>query len=516
MEKKKPLLVSGLGILAEHLVSAAIALKRFPDAQIKFASMGVLPDVLDTVKGSEFGEIHLLGIGLGVADPARLDNSFRTLRRHGSKIVWYSAGHDVPAELPESLRELFEPHVGPKPELAAFIASELGVEADPLLALLDEKPKTDIARRWQERFKAAGWMFSNAHDFTALDSIVRDLARGTHPDDWNDAARTLVENYRSFGTRELQASGPKMRGVRKAIARIARSGIRRVLVTGESGVGKETVAQQLHVQSGRTGPYLSFNCATVARELVESRLFGHVKGAFTGAVADKPGLFRSASGGTLFLDEIAELPPDVQGVLLRVLQESVVQPMGASEEAKVDVLVVAATNRDLRERVREGKFREDLYWRLSAIQIRMPPLRERESDIAATARQIWSTLAPGRKPLGKEDVAAIQSYDWPGNVRELSNVLERAALFDDCTIPQLIDEERAEVARIALRDPAAGPDPVAPIPGSAPAGPENLDAAIRAHVRRVFDAHGQNLAETARALGIARGTARNYLRPPGP
>jgi two-component system response regulator PilR (NtrC family) len=307
-----------------------------------------------------------------------------------------------------------------------------------------------------------------------------------------------------------------MRGVRKAIARIARSGIRRVLVTGESGVGKETVAQQLHVQSGRTGPYLSFNCATVARELVESRLFGHVKGAFTGAISDKPGLFRSASGGTLFLDEIAELPYDVQGVLLRVLQENVVQPMGASEEAKVDVLVVAATNRDLRQRVREGLFREDLYWRLSVVQIRMPPLRERESDIAATARQIWSTLAPGRKPLSKEDLAAILAYDWPGNVRELSNVLERAALFDDCTIPQLVDEERAEIARLSLEDPAAGPDPAAPIPGSAPAGPENLDAAIRAHVRRVFDAHGQNIAETARALGIARGTARNYLRPPAP
>ena len=516
MEKKKPLLVSGLGILAEHLVSTAIALKRFPDAQVAFASMGVLPDVLDTVKGSEFGEIHLLGIGLGVADPVRLDASFRALRRHGSRIVWYSAGHDIPAELPESLRGLFEARVGPKPELAAFVASELGVEAAPLLALLDDKPKTDAARQWQERFKAAGWMFSNAHDFAALESIVRDLARGIAPNDWNDAARTLVKNYRSFGTRELQASGPKMRGVRKAIARIARSGIRRVLVTGESGVGKETVAQQLHVQSGRSGPYLSFNCATVARDLVESRLFGHVKGAFTDAKADSPGLFRSASGGTLFLDEIAELPRDVQGVLLRVLQENVVQPMGASEEVKVDVLVVAATNRDLRERVRAGEFREDLYWRLSVVQIRMPPLRERESDIAATARQIWSTLAPGRRPLSKEDLAAIGSYDWPGNVRELSNVLERAALFDDCTVPQLVEEERTEVARLSLEDPAAGPDPAAPVPAVAPAGPENLDAAIRAHVRRVFDAHGQNLAETARALGVARGTARGYLRTPAP
>lgn len=512
--KKKILLVSGLGILAEHLVATAIALKRFPGAQVAFASMGVLPDVLDGFKPSDFSEVHLLGIGLAAADPARLETSFSRLVKGGAKIVWYSAGHPVPDEIPFSVQALFEPHVG-EGSLAGFVARELGIEAAPLLATLVEKSPTDSARLWQERYKAAGWMFSNAHDFLALDQIVRDLALGVAPAKWGEPAQTLVRHWRRFGTRELQASGPAMRKVRKEIGRIAKSGVRRVLVTGESGVGKETVAQQLHVQSGRRGPYYAFNCATVARDLIESRLFGHVKGAFTDAKTDSPGLFRDASGGTLFLDEIAELPLDVQGVLLRVLQDGVVQPFGASQETKVDVLVVAATNSDLRELVRRREFREDLYWRLSVVQIRMPPLRERESDVAATAKQIWSCLVPKGKPLSREDLAAIQSYDWPGNVRELSNVLERATLFDDLTIPELVDEERAEVARLAAFDPAPGESaPAAPLPLSPPqpsgAG-ENLDEAVRAFVNRVYERHGRNLTETAKALGVSRNTARRHL-----
>jgi transcriptional regulator with PAS, ATPase and Fis domain len=514
-KSKKILLVSGLGILDQHVVATAIALRRFPGADIAFAAMGVLPDILEKRALANPDEVHLLGIGLAAADPGRLAKAFRGLRDLGAKIFWYSAGYDVPPEVPEDVRSLFEPHVGPEGGLAAFIASELGVKAEPLLALLDDKPKTETAKQWQERFRALGWRYSNEHDYPGLETTVKDLAEAKAPPDWGEGVQTLLRNYRIFGARELQASGPKMRTVRKEITRIARKGVRRVLVTGESGVGKETVAQQLHVQSGRPGPYLSFNCATVARDLVESRLFGHVKGAFTGADEDKPGLFRSASGGTLFLDEIAELPLDVQGILLRVLQDGVVQPMGSPKEEKVDVLVVAATNRDLGDLVRRRLFREDLYWRLSVFTIRMPPLREREGDIAATARRVWRSLAPDRKPLSKEDIDAIVSFEWPGNVRELSNVLERAAVFEDRTIPQLVAEERAEVARLAAFEPLPGePPPPAPLPLSPPpttgAG-ESLAEVVRAHVRRVWERHNRNLTTTAAALGVSRNTARRHL-----
>lgn len=276
-----------------------------------------------------------------------------------------------------------------------------------------------------------------------------------------------------------------------------------VLVTGESGVGKETVAQQIHVQSGRRGPFLAFNCATVAKDLLESRLFGHARGAFTGAVEASRGLFREADGGTLFLDEISELTHDVQGVLLRVLQEGMVHPAG-EPETKVDVRVVAATNRDLAALVREGSFRSDLYWRLSTIALEVPPLRARKEDFRAIVQDLWRSFAPGRRPVSDEDVALLAAWDWPGNVRQLSNVLERAAVFEDRTIADLLEDERAHGSERATPG-ADGTDPATP-GADAP-----LEDVVRAHVRAVWERHGKNASEAARILGISRNTLRAKL-----
>ena len=509
---RKILLLSGLGTLADHLVAAAIALRRFPGAELGFASMGLLPEKLREEAVAQYDEIHLLGIGLE-ANPTELENAFRTVHKRGASIVWHSAGFEIPPQISAEMRTMFEARVDAGKCLAAWLAKDLGVEAEPLLALLDDKVQTKAAQGWRKRITAVGWNFSNAHDLVPLRNTACDLADGLPEASWAEPVKTLIKHWEAFGTRELQASGPKMRRLLKDIRRIARSSARRVLVTGESGVGKETVAQQLHVQSGRRGPYISFNCATVASSLIESRLFGHVKGAFTDAKTAAPGLFQEAHGGTLFLDEIGELPLEVQGVLLRVLQDGVVQPVGAAKEVRVDVLVVAATNRDLREMVNQRLFREDLYWRLSVVQILMPPLRERGGDIAATAQQIWARLAPKGRPLTKDDLAAIEAYDWPGNVRELSNVLERATFFDDRTIPELVGEERAESARLAALSGAADAAPRAR--AAAPDGAdETLAAALRAHVRRVYERHGRNLTAAAAALGITRTTARNYLAAP--
>ena len=297
----------------------------------------------------------------------------------------------------------------------------------------------------------------------------------------------------------------------------------RVLVTGESGVGKETVAQQIHVQSGRRGPFLAFNCATVAKDLLESRLFGHAKGAFTGATEARPGLFREADGGTLFLDEIAELPPDLQGALLRALQEGRVQPVGEPREIAVDVRVVAATNRDLAAFVREGRFRADLYWRLSAVELAVPPLRERTAAFAAIARDLWRSFAPRRGALADADLALLAAWDWPGNVRQLANVLERAALFEDRTIAELLEEEKAKSERLRENGTgraALGPDGNGPCntrlgaatTETAPATRDApLDEVVRAHVRGVWERHGRNASEAARILGISRNTLRAKL-----
>ena len=208
-----------------------------------------------------------------------------------------------------------------------------------------------------------------------------------------------------------------------------------VLVTGETGTGKEGLARRLHDKSGRTGAFVVVNCASLPPELVESELFGHERGAFTGAVGAKRGLVLEADGGTLFLDEVGELPMEVQAKLLRLLQEREVRPLGGQRLIKVDVRVVAATWRDLRARIAEGAFREDLLYRLAVFELALPPLRERGDDVLLLARHVVEGFARqpgiGRRTLGRSAGAALRGHEWRGNVRELQAVLSRAAVLGD-------------------------------------------------------------------------------------
>jgi PAS domain S-box-containing protein len=215
-----------------------------------------------------------------------------------------------------------------------------------------------------------------------------------------------------------------------------------VLVLGESGVGKELVARAIHARSPRAeGPLVKVNCASIPKELFESEFFGHVKGAFTGAHRDRVGRFQLADGGTIFLDEVGEIPQDLQGKLLRVLQESEFERVGDDVTRSVDVRVIAATNRDLEQQVAEGKFREDLFYRLSVFPIEVPPLRQRREDVVQLAQHFLDVTCKdfGRKPLklNRNQVAAIQEYDWPGNVRELKNVIERAVILSQGNVLRL-------------------------------------------------------------------------------
>jgi DNA-binding NtrC family response regulator len=204
-----------------------------------------------------------------------------------------------------------------------------------------------------------------------------------------------------------------------------------VLITGESGTGKELVARATHDASGRSGAFVPVNCAAIPAELIESELFGHTDGAFTGARGSRPGLFETADGGTIFLDEIGDLPLPMQPKLLRVLQDGATRRIGSDRERRVKARVVAATNRDLENEVRTGKFREDLYWRLNVIQLNIPPLRKRPFDIPLLIEHFISRYAEasGEPPLevSAEALALLTAYSWPGNVRELENVIERAA-----------------------------------------------------------------------------------------
>ena len=232
-----------------------------------------------------------------------------------------------------------------------------------------------------------------------------------------------------------------------------------VLVLGESGVGKELVARAIHARSPRADePLVKVNCASIPKDLFESEFFGHVRGAFTGAHRDRVGRFQLADGGTIFLDEVGEIPLELQGKLLRVLQESEFERVGDDVTRSVDVRVIAATNRDLEELVENGEFREDLYYRLSVFPINVPPLRRRKEDVLQLAQHFLETTCKdfGRKPfkLTNRQVEAIRAYDWPGNVRELKNVIERAVILSkgDTLRLELSLPETSE----AVQDDAAG------------------------------------------------------------
>ncbi|HEU4536049.1 MAG TPA: sigma-54 dependent transcriptional regulator, partial [Polyangiaceae bacterium] len=231
----------------------------------------------------------------------------------------------------------------------------------------------------------------------------------------------------------LVGVSPALEQVRETIARVAASDAT-VLVLGESGTGKELVARSIHASSGRAkGPFVAVNCAALTPELLESTLFGHVRGAFTGAVNDHKGLFVAAHRGTLFLDEVSETPPAVQAKLLRVLQDRRYTRVGDALEQEADVRVVAASNRDLRQEVAEKRFREDLFYRLHVVPLAMPPLRERREDVTLLAEMFLERSAARHgvpvPRLGARALAALTSHSWPGNVRELANVIEAATLL---------------------------------------------------------------------------------------
>lgn len=243
-------------------------------------------------------------------------------------------------------------------------------------------------------------------------------------------AAVLLKEYSEASS--LIGHSPKIIEVYKEIALVAASRST-VLITGESGVGKELVAHALHRNSPRAGgPFIAINCGAITETLLESELFGHVKGSFTGAVSDKRGMFEEANGGTIFLDEIAETSLGLQVKLLRVLQEGEVRRVGSARAVHVDVRVLAATNRDLDREVKEGRFREDLYYRLSVVTLRVPPLRERIEDLpllAAHALKHAQDSGARATTISEEALALLSQYDWPGNVRELENTIEHAALY---------------------------------------------------------------------------------------
>ncbi|MDD1783040.1 sigma-54 dependent transcriptional regulator [Enterovibrio sp. ZSDZ35] len=313
---------------------------------------------------------------------------------------------------------------------------------------------------------------------------------------------------RSFPV-DIIGTAPKTEAMREMIARLAPSPAA-VLIEGESGTGKELVARALHALSARSGPFVPLNCGAIAPELLESELFGHVSGAFTGARKSKDGLFRVADKGTLFLDEIGEMPLSMQASLLRTLEQQTIRPVGAEREVNVDVRILAATNRSLLEEVEAGRFRKDLFYRLNVLAVELPPLRERIEDIALLLNHFSEMLARdmGLKPVVWSDteLLAMQYYEWPGNIRELKNTVERAILLGKPDVGQWLSDS----ARQAL-EPTNTHDVVVPQGEGYPLVWPLKDVE-RAHIEKVVAANEGNKSAAARQLGVARKTLERKFK----
>jgi two-component system, NtrC family, response regulator AtoC len=352
---------------------------------------------------------------------------------------------------------------------------------------------------------------AGAHDFITkpfqTEQLVLTLERALrHRALREEVKRLRLAVSRSERLDDILGSSPPMRQLHDLVERVADSESS-VLITGETGTGKELVARALHARSRRAGgPFLAVSCAAMPETLLESELFGHAKGAFTDAKAERTGLFLQADGGTLFLDEIGDLPLGLQPKLLRALQERTVRPVGGNAETPFDARIVAATNRDLETAVEEQRFREDLYFRVNVIQIPLPPLRARAGDVLLLAQHFVQVFAArSQKPVSGLSPAAAEKllgYAWPGNVRELQNCIERAvalAAYDQIAVEDLPDKLRSyRPSHVVL----ASDDPSELVP---------MEEVERRYVARVLSAVGGNKSLAAKVLGFDRKTLYRKL-----
>lgn len=464
-------------------------------------------------------QLHVCGLGVW-CDWEEVARPAAELRRSGTEIYWY-CGRGYLDGRREKFASFCTPvfpdlstntgavreHLHPEPDGAVRRLSELARhdshnDADP-----DRPRPTDRQRWWMDFIEASISQYFKYQDIEAYRGAIRRLAA----DDAGDHDRRLVEVFRRDGMRYvLRGKSEAMQALRDLIRRCAEAD-EHVLVTGESGVGKEYVAHLLHERSSRAmGPMIPVNCAVFAGNvgLANSVLFGHLEGAFTGARRERQGAFVAADSGILFLDELAELPPEVQAKLLRVLEDGWVTPEGADRpRQKVDVRVVAATNREIPRMVREGTFRDDLYHRLDILRIRVPPLREHPEDIPEIAEHALGGLegqSPGRR-LTAADSGKLSAYGWPGNVRQLIKVLKRARHLE-MPVEKALEEERKFGPCVHAEEETGSF-----LPGR-PEEIRSIEEVKSIYAARALEVNGGNRTDTARKLNISPNTLRSYVR----
>ena len=502
MQKNGTLILTGWGS-AEYVVSAAAALKALNGrADVYGVSRRRLPEFLGELaeerETPQWKRIFLLGIAL-CGNPEALRNAIAKLNGKGVETTWISA-----IEMPEYIAAVLDGAMKVRyydGSLLEAVGHAFGVDVAELKPFLKDRKKAPAEiRACFTLIDTAQFYYRNYQDESLYATTARYLACGVRPAAWAPDVKSAIEHYERYGSRELLGKSEAITSLQDCINRVAAHEHARVIILGESGTGKETVALQIHTKSPRREmPFIAFNCASVTKDLLEDRFFGHERGAFTNAVERTDGLFLQADGGTLFLDEIGEMSLEVQALLLRVLEGGRFMRLGGKEELKCDVRLVTATNRDLPRLVVEGKFREDLYQRLNVVQMRTPSLREHKEDIPIIANAWWRKFHDNAV-LEEKQIAALMDYDYPGNVRELINILDRATALEEDDFGFLMREHKEMNAGLSggleLKSGRI---------------PDKLEDAMRLHVRRVYEKYGQNLTRAAEALDVSRNTVRKYL-----
>jgi len=520
-KKGRPVIVAYLGV--DGACAAAAALMAREDAALVVTSARrvgrALQDLAD--RGGVPCEVHVCGLGV-LGDWQQTAQAALALRERGSELIWY-CGRGYLDDRSASFEQFCRPVFLNAGSNTACVCEHLGLSGEAnatrLKGLARRDPRigrTDGPASEEEQFRvdlidsciAQYLKYLDPAPYTAL---VSRLARW----ETGESDRLQVEVHRRFGLRHLlQGTSAAINELRRTI-RLCAETDESVLITGETGVGKEYVAHLVH-EGGRRAMELMIpvNCALFAGSagLANSALFGHRKGAFTGAVSDRQGAFVAADGGTLFLDEVGEMPAEVQAKFLRVLEDGWVTPEGADRpERQVDVRIISATNRDVGAMIRSERFREDLYHRLDILRIHVPPLREHLEDVRVIAETAWAGpagRAAGRRQLTEADCRELCSYDWPGNVRQLLKVLKRAACLN-MTVSQAIAEDRKIGPLTAQTGQEPGGGELLPRTAD---GVRPLREVQRLYAVRALEACDGVWAEAARRLQIAPNTLRAHLR----
>ncbi len=491
----KKLVITGWGHIV-YSVSAALVLKKYPDADVEGVSkrrlMIRLAELAEN-KERVYSEI-ILGVGWR-GDQDEIASALKKLKSMKTKVRWLSI-MPIPDWVQESAGKYLDVVVYEGKESLGALVSDYFKVSDREIGALDvpDEKRTSLnarQREWYLLIQAAQHSYRNYQALDDYPEAVRTLASKSP---LSEKQKKLINHFKLYGHRDLTGKSDEMLRIRNIIDRVSLKDNVRVMIYGKSGTGKETVAIHLHHKSPRSGePFIAFNCASTSINLLESQLFGYKKGAFTGAIHDKDGVFKKADGGTLFLDEVGELSLEIQANILRVLQEGRFSPLGSGDEIKVDVRIIAATNRDLPRMVKDGTFREDLFFRLNVVPIYIPALCDRMEDMEVIADHCWFGMQ--REHLSVQQRETLSSYDWPGNIRELYNFLEYASVMGEPDFGHLLVEHRLRL------EPARKEKVV----------PDNLDKMIKMHAQRVFEKYESNVTHTAEAMGITRNTLKKYL-----